>query len=72
MGIDKFWIVARTNHNQGLFAQKRYGTLNEATTEAARLSQKENTIFYVLECMGATQPVAQPVEWVVADEKEVF
>ena len=72
MSIEKFWIVARQNHQQGLSAQKRHETLNDATTEAARLAQKENTIFYVLECMGAAQPAKPPVEWVVASQKELF
>ena len=72
MGIDKFWIVAKINHNQGFIGQKKHNTLNEATKEASRLAIKENAVFYVLECMGAAQPSTPPVEWVVADEKEIF
>lgn len=71
--IEKFWIVARNGSHNTLTAQIRHASLNEATTEASRLAQKEGVAFYVLECMGAAQPATPPVEWVVASApKEIF
>ena len=58
---EKFWAVWR--ETGGAAPSKRHATKDGAITEAGRLAQQSNEKYFVLEVVGAVEPVKLPVTY---------
>lgn len=59
---EKFWAVWR--ESGGAAPSKRHATKDGAISEAGRLAQQSNEKYFVLEVVGAVEPVKLPVSYI--------